>query len=94
MRSINIEITKAKLEGFTATFDSDDTLHLSATLALMTENGEKVSAYSLNTRTYYENKFNLPINVIEPIFKIAQEIEIIATKQCRSHHLELSAPTE
>ena len=93
MRKIDIQITKAQLESFTASFERDDKLHLSATLALMTENGEKVSSYSLNTRSYYDNTFNLPINVIQPIFDIAREIEAITTRQCRSHHLQLTAPT-
>lgn len=95
MRKINIEITKARLAGFTASFENDgenDVLQLSANLDLMTEQGEKVSSYTMNTRSYYDNKFNIPISVYEPIFKIAEELEVIVTRQCRSHHLALTAP--
>jgi|GEM_PF-7088678 len=92
MRTIDIQITKAKLMQFTANFNEDDTLDLSATLGLMTEAGQQISTYSLNTRTYYENKFNLPLNVIEPIFEIAKEIENVATNQCKNHHLQLPEP--
>lgn len=93
MRKINIEITKAVLKTFSVEFDEDNTLQLSATLGLLTEGGEQVSSYCLNTRSYYTNKFNLPLEVIEPIFKIAEQIEIIATRQCSSHHEALPAPT-
>ena len=97
MRKINIEITKARLSSFTATFEEDgesEVLNLSASLDLMTEGGEKISPYSLNTKSYYGNTFNLPVNVITPIFDIAKEIELVATRQCRSHHLELEAPKD
>lgn len=89
MRTINIEISKARLENFMVQFDSEGKMDLGATLGLYTEQGKKVSTYTMNTQNYYQNKFELPLSVIDPVHKIALEIEKIATQMCRDEHLTL-----
>ena len=95
MRKINIEITKAQLENFSVSFQEDDkgfdNPMVSASLALLTEGGKKVSQYSISTNSWSDNKFKLPIEMIPPIFKIAEQIEIVVTKHCRESQLALNS---
>lgn len=95
MRKINIEITKAQLESFTIGFDvNEDKIvpEVSASLGLLTENGKKISQYSISSGKWANNKFTLPIEMFSPIMEIAEQLEVIVTKHCRENQLSLNAP--
>ena len=61
MKKLDIAITKAQLQGFTVSLNEDGTPNVSASLALLTEGGKKITDYSASTYTYDETKrLNVP----------------------------------
>lgn len=96
MKKLNIEITKAQLTGYKVDFDDEDGHpQVYATIALLTANGRKITDYTIYTDSYSDqNKFELPLGVINPIFEIGKQLEAIVTKHCKDSQLALSAPTD
>ena len=89
-REIEIHISKGILESFAVEIDKETSeINLSATTGLYTDHDKRVSSYSINTRSYYDNNIDLPIGTIPAIQKIAEEIELATIKHCREGQLAL-----
>ena len=80
MQRIDISINKAELKNIEVEL-LDKEPHITATLYLFA--GEKkVSEFRISTRSWFDDntRFKLPIGMIDPIKRIAYEIETIATR--------------
>lgn len=85
MKDLKINITKATIEQFTVTL-GEDKPEISASIALRTEGGKKITSYSISTDSYNEvNKFELPNEMLMPIMLIAQELENIVVGHCKTN---------
>ena len=94
MEKIDISITTAQLKGFQTTFNEEGLPDVRASLGLFTEHGKEVSEYSITTNRWSENKFDLPPEMIEPIMRMAKELERIVTKHCREGQCALPEPVD
>ena len=83
MKKIDISITKAKIISYNVELN-DDLPEVTATIGLFTETDKQISTFSLSTKTFYSQSFELPIEMIEPIKNIAQELETVLTRKCSS----------
>lgn len=89
MQTLNINISKAKIEGFQVTLE-DDAPIVSATISLLTEGGKKITSYFISSKHWQENlKFNIPIEMIPPIIEISKALEKIVTAHCQNSVLML-----
>ena len=94
MKKLNIEITKAQIEGFSVSFN-DGKPDISCTIGLYTDSGKKISVYSLGTNQWEEEKkFELPIEMIEPIMKVAFQLEGIVVRHCKKGQKVIKAPSK
>ena len=94
MKTIKIEISKAVLQSFSVKL-GEEKPEVSATLALLTAQGKRITTYSIDTDGWdEESRFELPINFVEPIKQIMKELEIVAVKHCREGQKQLKAPKE
>jgi hypothetical protein len=85
MNKIDIQITKAGINSFSVEFNEGvDLPSVSATINLYTPNNKKISTFSIGTRSWNDNKFDLPVNMIEPIKQIAYQLEKIVTIKCNA----------
>lgn len=90
MRKIDIHVNKAKLKKYTVTI-GENRPEVTATIELYS--GEKrISEFTLSTETWFSQHFDLPIGVIEPILKIAKELEVVITHACQASLAVLPAP--
>jgi hypothetical protein len=88
---IDIHITKGKLESFTVKLTDEEVPSISATIGLFTENGQKITSFSIDTRSYYStHQIDLPLGTIPSILKIAEELEIATIRKCRERQLVLA----
>lgn len=93
MKKLNIEITKAALTGFEVQFQENGTPHVTASLMLMTEQGKEVTTHQLRTNAWRdEDKFTLPIVMIDPIQRIAAALEEVVVNHLRDGQLALGTP--
>jgi len=84
MKRIKVEITKAELTGFRVDIENGHP-DVSASINLYTENGVKVSSFSVSTNEYMAGpNFDLPIDMIQPIVDIGKQLEAIVTRQCNT----------
>ncbi|MHB8362862.1 MAG: hypothetical protein ACYDBX_04565 [Patescibacteria group bacterium] len=85
MKELQINITKAKIKSFHVDL-RDDLPEVSASIALLTENGQEITTYQISTQSYYgkETKFDVPAKMIQPILKIAESLEEIVTEHCKN----------
>ena len=83
MKKIDISINQAKLLSFRVTMREDEP-EVNANIGLYS--GEKkISDFSIDTNSYYDdNKFDLPVSMIQPILKIAKQLETITARHCSS----------
>lgn len=81
MRIINVTITKAKIKGFTVELRENEEPYVSVTIELLSQNDEAVTTYIINNK-YGRNKFDIPINLTEPIVRMLDEFEKIASNHC------------
>ena len=89
MQSIDIQINKAVIESFSVEL-SDEIPKVSITIGLFTENGQKITTYSISTDNWNENnKFDLPMGMIKPILEIMKQLEVEATRHCKKDQLSL-----
>ena len=89
MRSLDIEITKAQLVRFGVEI-KDDKPVVNATLALLTEQGRKITEYAISTNSWNKDtKFDFPIEAVEPIKEIISILERVATRHCKDQNLAL-----
>ena len=92
MRKIDISITKAKLNNFSIDIGDEDKIDINATIGLYTSGGKKITSFSISTESWRdESRFELPIEMINPIMEIARDLEVIVTRNCSSAIGELSS---
>ncbi len=90
MNTIDININSGKLESFSVELN-EDKLEIAATIGLYA--GQKrITSFVISNRSYSNTKFDVPPEMIEPIFSIARQIETIAILQCRKAMAELPEP--
>lgn len=91
MKKLDIAISKATLKSFTVILDEKEPA-VSATIALLTEGGKEITEYRVSTTSWNDkDKFDLPINAIEPIIKIAQILETVVVSHCRDSQKALES---
>lgn len=81
MKTIDIQINRAKLLSYSVSLEDGDMPTVSATVGLFA--GEKkISEFSLRTQNYYANSvtFEVPVSMVGPILKIAEELETILVR--------------
>lgn len=91
MKKLDIQITKAALKSFSVELQEKKPV-VSASIALLTEGGKVITDYTISTSHWQsENEFELPVECIAPIIKLAEQLETVVTKHCRDSQLALSA---
>lgn len=82
MRDIDIQIKKARLIGFAVDFKEDDSIPtVRATLGLYTENGKKISDFTISN-DWYGSKVDFPAEILRGINDMASIIEKVAHNKC------------
>lgn len=90
MKKINIEITKAQITSFQVTL-GEDKPEVSATIALLNNQGKEITHYSISTTSWEKEKqFDLPVGLIKPILMIMAELETILVKHCNNSQKQLA----
>ena len=88
MQDIKINITRAEIESFNISLKEYP--EASVTIGLFTEDNQRITSYSISTDSWSdENKFDLPVKLLDPIKRITRELEIIATRHCRQRQKSL-----
>lgn len=89
MKEINININKAKIMSFSVEL-VEDMPEVSATIGLFSGD-KKISTFSLRTQSYYSEsiQFEIPTSMINPIIKIAEELETILIIEANKSLLQL-----
>lgn len=91
MKNMDININQARLLSYDVNLQ-EDRPEISATIGLYAGQ-KKISNFSITTRNYYEGvRFDLPPSMIEPILKIARELETITIRECNRAMAELPKP--
>jgi len=86
----NINISNAELTGFRIDL-KDDKPEISATIALKTDGGKKITEYSISTDAWNENqKMVVPITIINPIMNIAKILEQVVAEHCENTTKQLN----
>lgn len=96
VKKLNINITKAQLKSYSVTLEEGKPV-ISATVELLTEGGKAVTTYTAKTRQYdWESSvaFELPLNAIEPIVKLAKILEQAVVLSCRDSQMALGSGLE
>jgi len=90
MKITNINITNAELTGFRVEL-KDNKPEISATIALKTEGGKKITEYSIATDAWNDNqKMEIPITIINPIMNITKILEKVVAEHCENTTKQLS----
>ena len=90
MNTIDININRGKLESFSVELN-EDKLEIAAAIGLYA--GQKrITSFTVSTRSYFDPRFDVPPEMIEPVFSIARQIETIVIQQCRKAMAELPEP--
>lgn len=93
MRQIDVQITKGQIESFAITL-KDNMPDVNAQVSLFTADGKKISTFTIGTQGYYDSKFELPLEMIQPILQIADRLERIVILECNRKLGRLEAPKE
>ena len=94
MRSVKISITKARIKNVFITYSNKDSKlpRVNAGIELLTENGESITTYDIDSEHYQEDKkFDIPARLIEPMKSILMEMEKIVVKHCNERTKLLNA---
>lgn len=92
MKKLDISISKAQLTGFDVKFDETGAPRVTACIALLTEENKHVTDFNIFTHSWNDDqKFELPLNMIEPIQKIAMALEHVIVEHMREGQLALGA---
>ena len=81
MKQIDVQITKGQIEGFAVEM-KDGLPTVTASVGLYTAGNKKITTFSISTVSYYENNFELPIEMILPIQEIANRLEAVTIQHC------------
>ena len=93
MKEIKINITKARIRGFTVAMNDPTFPSVSATIDLLTDGGKIISTYEISSNHWLpEKKFDLPIDMIFPLGQIASQLERIVTEHCEYSTLRIVGP--
>lgn len=90
-RSIDIQITKGKIESFSVELKEDLPV-VTATVGLFTADNKKISSFSIGSANWMNDKFEVPPEMIQPILDISQDLERIVMNRCNSMMGRLEAP--
>jgi hypothetical protein len=91
MQTLNININKARITGFQINLDEEKP-GITATIELLTTTGKPITSYSLSSRSWSPDHFDIPIEMVGPILIIARQLEKIVTDKCQTTALQLEAP--
>lgn len=83
MKKIDIQINQAKIKSFEVSFNEENIPDVSARIGLFSGSKE-ISSFTLSTRSWEGTEFELPLSVIRPINKIAEDLETILIRECSS----------
>ena len=83
LKKIDIQINQAKIISYEVEFSEDNVPDVTARIGLMA-GSKQISTFALSTKTWQDKTFELPISVINPIKKIAEELETILIRECSS----------
>lgn len=90
MKKLDISISKAQLMRFVVSFSEDMRPSVSATIALLTEENKHVADFDISTLSWQEDhKFEMPLEMINPIKKIASALEHVIIEHLRVGQLAL-----
>jgi len=92
MKPIDIQITKAKIKGFTCTLH-DDFPSITAIIGLSTENNKEITDFTIGSDSWRDDSFEIPAKMIQPLLKIAEQLEEITTLKCSAALALLKEPT-
>ena len=81
MRKLDININQAKLLKYVVEL-KDDKVEVYASVGLYSGK-KKVSEFSIGNQSYYSVRFDLPIEMIDPIMALAKQLEAIVVRECR-----------
>lgn len=81
MKKVDVRITKAKIISYAVDLE-DERPQVQGTIALYTEDDKKITTFTVNTRDYYENRFDLRLEMIPAIKDIAYQLEDVVVKKC------------
>jgi len=91
VKKIDISINQAKIVSFDIEFNEDGGVpDVTATIGLYAGKN-KISTFSLSTKSWSDKKFELPIGVIEPIKEISRQLEVVLVRECSSSLGELAS---
>lgn len=90
MRNLDIKINRAAITGFDVRLSEDGLPNVSVNIVLMTEQGKEVTTHQLRTNGWREeDKFALPLVMIDPIQRIAAALEEVVVNHLRDGQLAL-----
>lgn len=91
MRQIDVQITKGQIESFHVNM-VDNLPEVSATVALFTADNKKITTFSISSQKWCDPKFEVPIEMIQPILSIAERLERIVILECNRKLQRIEAP--
>ena len=81
MRQLDIKINRAQITGFRASLNSEGLPDVTVDIMLMTEQGKEVTTHQLSTSAWRkEDKFALPLVMIDPIKRIHAALEEVVVR--------------
>lgn len=91
MKKLDININKAEIKSF-GVYLEGDTPRVTATISLIAGTKE-ITTFSIDSESWNEeNKFEVPIKMIDPILAIAKELETIVVLHVNKALKQLEAP--
>ena len=92
MRSIDLQITKGKIESIGISFNETGLPDLTATVALFTADDKKISTFNIATYSWNTNRFDIPLSMVRNITDISLQVEEIVMNHCKAALGRLEAP--
>jgi hypothetical protein len=91
MKKIDIKISKAQIENFMVILNNEAIPDVHVTVALISDNGKKITSFSLASNHYQEEKkFDLPMGLHMPILEIMKELEKVVVARYQENQLQLN----
>lgn len=93
MKHIDINLSSARLESFSVDLNAD-VPEITATIGLLTPGLNKIATFCVSTKAYYsdDTRFDMPLQLIEPIKYIGNELERILAAMVMRTCKQLTAP--
>lgn len=91
MKKLEISVTKAQLTAFNVSFEADGGKpRVEATIALLTDENKHITDFQISTYSWNEEKkFELPLEMIVPLQRIATALEHVIIEHVRDGQLSL-----